>query len=255
MYVSAVDAGKLIGRSTRTIHRWIEQGKLQARHHGSNQLLILLADVEALATDEPEVVTPLSLLHAQAETAAELRARIDELLISTRQLSQQVTTQQTRIEHLEIVTRHEYEAHSILQKLLSVRPSALDSIDATTLREQRAEVGRLTRQLSVLEKRGLPLGSQTLSTFCKWHSGEHATVHPSTMKGILEAASRVSEMIAIYERPTASTYTHEWWVTPEQQHNMILFWQSHGKPFEPCPECPHTDIRVVEVTQESSVPA
>ncbi len=45
-YISAVDAGKLIGRSTRTIHRWIEQGKLQARHHGSNQLLILLADVE-----------------------------------------------------------------------------------------------------------------------------------------------------------------------------------------------------------------
>jgi hypothetical protein len=141
---------------------------------------------------------------------------------------------------LERLVRREYEAQSILQKLLSLRSDALENIDVAALREKRAEVGRLARDLSVLEKRGLPPASLTLSTFCKRHSGQNGIVHASTVKGMLEAAGRLADLVTIYERPTASTYTHEWWLTPIQQQDMILFWQEHGKPFDPCPECPHT---------------
>ncbi len=239
VYISAVDAAKLIGISTRTMHRWIEKGKVPARHHGPNQLHLLLTDVEALVKDEPTVVTPLSLLEEHAAIIEELRTQIGELLATNAQLKEQMAAQDARVEQLERMVRREYEAQSILQKLMSLRSDALESVDISTLREKRAEVGRLARDLSLLEKRGLQPGSLTVSTFCKRHSGPSATVHPSTLKGVLEAAGRVGDLVTIWERPTASTYTHEWWLTPAQQQDIILFWQEHGKPFEPCPECPH----------------
>jgi len=238
-YISAVDAAKLVGISTRTMHRWIEKGKVQARHHGPNQLHILLADVEALARDEPAVVTPFLLLEEHTSSIEELRAQIDELLKTNAQLREQMAAQEGRIEQLERLVRREYEAQSILQKLMSLRSDALESIDVATLREERVEVGRLARDLSLLEKRKLPPGSQTLSMFCKRHSGPGGTVHASTVKGMVEAVDRVGDLVTIWDRPMASTYTHEWWVTPAQQQDMILFWQEHGKPFEPCPDCPH----------------
>jgi len=72
IYVSAVDAGILIGKSTRTIHWFIQQGRLQARHKGPNQLLILLTDAEARAREKPAVVTPLVLIQGQALAAEDL---------------------------------------------------------------------------------------------------------------------------------------------------------------------------------------
>ncbi len=180
---------------------------------------------------------------------------IDDLLATTRVLQEHVSTQQGQLERLETMTRQEYGTRSILQKLLSTKPDALESFDVTTLQEHRGEVRRLVHHLSLLEKRDLPPGSQTLSAFCKRHSEEQMLVHPSTVKGQLEAECLISELVTIYERPTASTYTKEWWLTPDQQHKLILFWRSRSKPFKQCPECPHNDIRVVETTQASSVPA
>ncbi len=249
MYISAVDAAKLIGISTRTMHRWIEKGKVQARHHGPNQLHILLADVEALAREEPAVITPFSLLEEHTTSIEELKVQIDELLATNAQLREQVTTQDGRIEQLERLVRREYEAQSILHKLMSLRSDALEGVDVATLREKRAEVGRLARDLSVLQKRQLPPGSLTVSTFCKRHSGPNGVVHASTIKGTLEAAGRLADLVTIWKRPTASTYTHEWWLTPAQQQDMIFFWQEHGKPFEPCPQCPHA-INAAELGAE-----
>ncbi len=253
IYITAVDAAKLLGKSTRTIHRWIEQGKVQARHHGPNQLHILLADVEAMAREEPTVATPFSLLEDHTSSIEELRAQVNELLEINAQLRAQVTEQDGRIEQLERVVRREYEAQSILQKLLALRSDALESVDLSTVRERRAEVGRLARDLSLLEKRGLPPGCLTVSTFCKRHSGSAGIIHASTVKGMVEAAGRVGELVTIYERPTASTYTHEWWLTLAQQQDMILFWQEHGKPFEPCPACPHT-MNMTETTISDEIP-
>lgn len=253
-YISAVDAAKLIGISIRTMHRWIEKGKVQARHHGPNQLHLLLTDVEALVKDEPTVVTPLSLLQEQAEIIEELKTQIGELLATNTQLVEQITAQDGRIEQLERVVRREYEAQSILQKLMSLRTDALESVDISTLREKRAEVGRLVRDLSLLEKRKLPPGSLTLSTFCKRHSGPGGTVYASTVKGMVEAVDRVGDLVTIWDRPMASIYTHEWWVTPAQQQDMILFWQEHGKLFEPCPDCPHA-VNAAEPGAEQTISA
>ncbi|GLV61195.1 hypothetical protein KDH_80110 [Dictyobacter sp. S3.2.2.5] len=238
-YISAVDAAKLIGISTRTIHRWIEKGKVQARHHGPNQLLILLADAEALAHEGPAVATPFSLLEDHTSRLEELQTQVNELLEANAQLRAQVTAQDERIEQLERVVHREYEAQSILHKLIALSPNALEGRDDTTFHKQRSEVGHMVRNLSVLEKRGLPPGSLTLSTFCQCHSGPDGIVHPSTIKGMVEAADRKEELITIYQRPTASTNLHEWWLSPLQQQKMIRFWQEQGKPFTPCPACPH----------------
>jgi hypothetical protein len=251
IYISAVDAAKLIGISTRTMHRWIEDGKVPARHHGPNQLHILLTDVEALARERPAVVTPLSLLQEQAATIEELRTQIGEVLATNAQLQERITAQDARVEQLERVVHREYEARSILQKLMSLHSDALESIDISTLREKRAEVGRLARDLSLLEKRKLPPGSLTLSTFCKRHSGPGGIVHASTVKGMVEATGRL-DLVTIWVRPNASTYTHEWWLTLAQQQDMILFWQSQGKPFEPCPACPHA-VNAAEPGAEKTI--
>ncbi len=243
IYVTAVDAAKLLGKSTRQIHRYIDDGKLPAQRNESGHLCIDVSDVEALGDIQLELLKPIEELNTQAQTINALKAQLDELRAANATMREaftaQLAAQDERIDRLQGTIRREYEAQSILHKLMSMRPDALESVDMETRQEKRATVGSLARELSVLAKRDLPPGSVTVAAFCKRHSGPQTTVHTSTVKGMIEAAHRVADLVTIHERTTASTNIHEWWLKPQQQPEMIRFWQEHGKLFEPCPQCPH----------------
>lgn len=236
VYVTAVDAAKLLGKSTRQIHRYIEDKKLPATRNESGHWSIDVSDVEALGDIHLELLKPLEQLKIQAQTIATLQMQVDELLAATATMQQEFTAQ---IAKLQATIRREYEAQSILNKLMALKPDAMESVDVNELLAKRATIGSLARELSQLEKRNLPPGSVTLAAFCKRHSGRDAVVHGSTVKGMVEAANRVGDLVTIWQRPTASTYTHEWWLKPEQQPAMIRFWKERGKLFVPCPDCPH----------------
>jgi excisionase family DNA binding protein len=72
-YVTAADAAKLLGKSDRTVRRWIDEGKIKARHAAHNRYEIALDDLEALVEQQEgkEYVNPveqLHTLHQQVET-------------------------------------------------------------------------------------------------------------------------------------------------------------------------------------------
>lgn len=256
VYVTAVDAAKLLGKSIRQIHRYIEDKKLPATRNESGHWSIAISDVEAMGDTHLELLKPIEQLKIQAQTIATLQAQVDELREALATMQQEfaarITAQDERIVKLQATIRKEYEAQSVLNKLMALKPDAMESIDVNALREKRATVGSLARELSQLEKRDLPLGSVTLAAFCKRHTGREAVVHGSTVKGMVEAADRVGDLVTIWHRPTASTYTHEWWLKPEQQPAMIRFWQERGKPFVPCPDCPHEDNGAASGSKETS---
>lgn len=45
--------------------------------------------------------------------------------------------------------------------------------------------------------------------------------------------------LTITPRDNAMRNTREWWITPEQQHQLILYWQQQQVPYVACPQCPH----------------
>lgn len=63
-YVTAADAAKLLGKSDRTIRRWIDDGKIKARHAAHNRYEIALDDLEALVEQQEgkEYVNPVERL-------------------------------------------------------------------------------------------------------------------------------------------------------------------------------------------------
>src|SRR5262245_39066891 len=91
IYVTAVDAAKLLGKSTRQIHRYIEDKKLPATRNESGHWSIDISDVEGLGDIHLELLKPIEQLNTQAQTIATLQARVDELLAANATMQQEFT--------------------------------------------------------------------------------------------------------------------------------------------------------------------
>src|SRR5258708_20437399 len=80
-YLTAIETSKRLGVSERTVRRWIEEGKLVARHLKKNKYGILEADVEALLAERPDMI----------DENAQMKARIETLEQRVHQLERAVT--------------------------------------------------------------------------------------------------------------------------------------------------------------------
>ncbi len=80
-YVTAVDAAKLLGKSDRTIRRWIDEGKIKARHAAHNRYEIALDDLEALVEvqEGKEYVNPVDQLRTLSQQVEILTREIETL--------------------------------------------------------------------------------------------------------------------------------------------------------------------------------
>ena len=82
-YVTAVDAARLLGKSDRTIRRWIDEGRIKARHAAHNRYEIALDDLEALVEQQAgkqyvNPVTQLRTLSQQVEALTQEVATLKE---------------------------------------------------------------------------------------------------------------------------------------------------------------------------------
>ena len=94
-YVTAVDAAKLLGKSDRTIRRWIDEGKIKARHAAHNRYEIALDDLEALVEmqEGKEYVNPVDQLRTLSQQVEILTRDIETLKGQmTRVLSERSTS-------------------------------------------------------------------------------------------------------------------------------------------------------------------
>ncbi len=90
-YLTAIEASKHLGVSERTVRRWIEEGKLVARHLKKNKYGILEADVEALLAERPDIIDENAKMKARIEA---LEQRVHELERTVARLEGQQTALQ-----------------------------------------------------------------------------------------------------------------------------------------------------------------
>jgi hypothetical protein len=87
------------------------------------------------------------------------------------------------------------------------------------------------RSRSKLEKRDLPPGTMTVAAFAQHHQ-----VKVNRIKKLYEE-NHIA--LTIIPRDNAMRNAREWWITSEQQHALILYWQQHEILHGACPQCPH----------------
>ena len=87
-YVTAADAAKLLGKSDRTIRRWIDDGKIKARHAAHNRYEIALDDLEALVEQQEgkEYVNPVERLRTLEHEVTTLKVEVETLKETVRKL-------------------------------------------------------------------------------------------------------------------------------------------------------------------------
>ena len=80
-YVTAADAAKLLGKSERTVRRWIDDGKIKARHAAHNRYEIALDDLETLVEQQEgkEYVNPVEQLRALSQQVEALTYEVETL--------------------------------------------------------------------------------------------------------------------------------------------------------------------------------
>jgi excisionase family DNA binding protein len=94
-YVTAADAAKLLGKSDRTIRRWIDEGRIKARHAAHNRYEIALDDLEALVEQQEgkEYVNPVERLRTLEQDVTALKLEVEALKATVRELTGQAPSE------------------------------------------------------------------------------------------------------------------------------------------------------------------
>lgn len=94
-YVTAADAAKLLGKSDRTIRRWIDEGRIKARHAAHNRYEIALDDLEALVEQQAgkEYVNPVERLRILEQEMVTLKQEVEALKAQVRTLTRLAPTE------------------------------------------------------------------------------------------------------------------------------------------------------------------
>lgn len=218
-FVNAVKAAELLRISYKTMLRWIKAGRVQAiekRYDYENaEFLIPLEEVErlraALTLSQRELVSRFlkleldtldmsrRLMHAEGEIR-ELRADLAQLhLLVTLNMGEQQAEEQGGGQGEAVAPR--------------VRP--LDLIRRPPVASQEDEL--------------LP-GSIRLTAFFR----EHGVATTTGLDHLTKA--RIEPMLL--DRG-AKDRSKERWLSPDQQGRLIIYWDSAGKSYTRCPDCPH----------------
>ena len=245
-YVSATQAARLMSITARHVYRLIENGYLVARHKNKRRLEIALVDVEAWIKSHPREADPLEQLEGVQEQLQHVFKRVEAL---ETQFNAFKTSTQEELEALrEEIQRGDLQKalnHLLVvlsrfaeQEYQQTKERTANGEDILSLPRLHIDLQeRIRRSLSALERRQLPSGTVTISSFAKKHG-----VKPRTAIGHCKKI----RAFTLYHRPKAKTLKHEWWITPEQQELLIRFWNQRQIPHEECQQCPH-EIQVESV--------
>jgi len=214
IYVPVVEAARLCNRSERTIRRWIQKKYVRVRHdEQSRSVRIDLDDIQRMQATKPDTIHPV-------------QDEIEELKLDNQELEQEVDSLKQEVDSLKELVAILLEREDVLEK----RMDALMS-------QQRAGTGNLVllprrapRTTSGAESRGLPDGTQRLAQYAKLHGVTMAEVKGLHVQRLIE--------LTIHQREgDPKRNKQEWWITPEQQVQLIHYWQEHQITYTACGQC------------------
>lgn len=212
-YLTAVEAARRLGKTERTVRRWIDEGKLHARHIARNRLGILEDDVDALAQE---------LAQYEESTPAESGQALDAALARIEQLERKVEQLETALAALLSPVAQESFTYTITPHEQLIRePGA-------PVRKGRPAV---TSSATLAAPGDLPPGSISHKDFAERHGMSARTFRDQIDSGKVAAITRPKP-----NRPGE----FERWLTPDQQRQALTFWRArHANITQPCayPDC------------------
>lgn len=206
-YLTATQAASRLGRSEKTIRRWITEGRVAAFHpHGrKNQLAIAESDIDRLAQELAQFEQPAA--EQGSGSLVELIARINQLEQRVTELEQQLAEQGRLI-------------HAINDAISHVGTPVHAAVAGIT---RRATASTSPTETPV----DVPSGSILAVDFARDHDVPPATFRDHVVKGLTPSLS-----IPNPARPGQFTR----WLSLEQQQQAIDFWTSNRTPYSPNPE-------------------
>jgi excisionase family DNA binding protein len=230
MSYTAIEAARELGVSEKTIRRWVEDGKLQARRIAKNRLAIAESEIARLQMEREQS-------GASEDSREDQAARLEDLERKYSDLERRLAALEARDQFTSL------PAASISGPGTRTRP-ARD-------RERPAQRELFNAEIPVPPE--IPDGSLQYADFANMHGMNPYTFRDHLTIGIgrgLEEKDRVPH----FTRPIPNRREVERWLSPEQQYQAILFWQRHGKKYISCPACPHKplDLELDSVTPKTS---
>lgn len=213
IYVPVAEAARLCNRSERTIRRWIKKGYVHVdRNEQTRSVRIDLDDIHHMQEALPETVHPVM-------------DEIEELKLDHQELEQEVESLKLEVGSLKEQVAILLEREDVLEK----RMDALMS-------QQRAGTGNLillprrSPRGASAESRGLPAGTQRLVPYVGLHKA-----NVSEVKAL--HAQRLIELTLHMREGEVKRNKQEWWITPEQQVQLVRYWQKYHVSHVPCYQC------------------
>jgi excisionase family DNA binding protein len=228
-YLTAAQAAPLMGLSVRQVHRIIKRGELPAPHDRKNRLKIALDDVMAWRVAHPRPANPLEQLMDIVQRVNVLESKVQALEAFKVHNEEELAGLKEAIERGDL----QESLNRVLDILSQMAEQHTEEVGETPQPKHQPYMitqESIRRSLSILERRKLPPGTVTVSSFAKAHQ-----VKPRTA---ITQITRAQLAHTIYRRKTQKL-KNEWWLTPEQQHALVAYWLTHFKPYQPCPQCPH----------------
>jgi hypothetical protein len=211
-YVPVAEAAKLCNRSERTIRRWIAKKYVRVvRNKQTRSVRIDLDDIQRMQANKPDTVHPV-------------RDEIEELKLDNQELEQEVESLKQEVGGLK-------EQLAILQEREEVLEKRVDFLS-----QQRVGTGNLllfprrAPRVSGAESRGLPPGTQRLVPYVALHKANVSEVKALHTQRLIELTLHMRE-------GEVKRNKQEWWITPEQQVQLVRYWQEHHVPYTPCGQC------------------
>lgn len=196
-FLSATQAGRIIGVNEKTIRLWIAQGKLSAHHASKNRLAIPESEVERIARERSQYTDVELSLPMLARQVAELRAIVERQQVEIEQLKERPTVA---------------PAQPALWQGQEYAPSSYTT--------------RSMRRQSTVNSEPLPPGAILASEFAERHGVNRGTFRDHYTKG------KYGDVAIVNSRPKPGRpHETEYYVMPEQQAAILDFWRRHDVPF------------------------
>lgn len=230
-YLTATQAATRLGKSEKTIRRWIKEKRLVAHHPQgrANMLAIAESDIDQLALE-------LAQYEQQSESDQTPDTGSLESLESRIAALEQQLPGDTSLTLATRIAALESRLTAIEQKLASIEPPAQAAAATTqpatrTLHPTRAVYATTERPGTQETPVDIPSGSLEYWQFAINHSVNKNTFRDHVTKGFVPSIARPKP-----NRPGQV----ERWLTLEQQLQALAFWQNNGTAYATCdnPVCP-----------------
>lgn len=228
--VTVDEAATLLAVSERTIRRMIRDGRLHVLRDGQRGVWIDVQDIEHKEN---------ARVHSAFEEVRDrLQHQLEEQATAIHALQEEVHRQAEVIQACEdmihhLITRRVVEGEGEGDEAHPI--SFADIAPFVTLIKTRNQ-GPLGHAVmptpSPLEKRHLPVGTCRLVQF--------ATQHEVSVDDIKSLFAQGHIQLTVVSRGEyARRNKQEWWIRPEQQRDLVRYWDEQAISYTPCPHCPH----------------